>query len=1074
MNSYKNLNNIFGWLSFLVAMIVYSLTVEPSVSLWDCGEFISASYKLQVVHPPGAPFFLLIGRLFSLLALSPDDVAWAVNMLSVTTSALTVMFTFWITTYFGRKMVSRNEKPTGANLFLILGAGLVAALALTFSDTFWFSAVEAEVYALSSCFTALTFWIMLKWEDNADKPGADRYIVFVFFLIGLALGAHLLNLLVIPAMAFIFYFKRYKETTRKGLIYTFLGGLGILFFIQKGVIPGIVYLIAHVDKAFVNGMGMPFWSGAAFVIFAIIALLVLGIKYTISKNSYYGNIAMLCLTFVIIGYSSYTMVVVRSSANPAIDMNDPEDPFNLLSYINREQYGDRPLSYGPHWNARPIDSKKEKTIYKMGKDGDGNDYYVEAGEKYSYVYDDKDKILFPRMGDANKQNGGEGYRYWSGMDKVQNRLNQVEGQLRQKPGDQDLLRQKQALESKKPTFGNNIKYFVNYQINYMWFRYFMWNFAGRQSEEQGNSYNRYTSGNWLSGIGIIDNLRLGNQSKVASEAKDNKGRNKYYLIPFLLGIFGMVFHYKMGKDNFIPTLMLFLFTGILLMVFLNQPPFEPRERDYASVGSFQTFCIWVGLGVIGLANFIRKYFSAKVAGVIAVVIGLLGAPTLMATQNWDDHDRSERYLGIDFANNYLESCAPNAILLCNGDNDTYPLWYAQNVEGKRTDVRIINMALLPTDWYSGALLSDVYKSKKLPLTITMEQLKSDRTDVIRFADNKKTNPAAYLPLEKVIEFLLSDKPDTYFPGTAEKYLPTKKFKISIDKEAVKRNGVVMKKDYDKIVDEILIDYPNSYMTKGEIVLFDFLAQNAKNGWERPIYFTATTGSSSFLNLQSYFQQEGLVHRFVPIKSPLQGSYPTKIADDILYDNIMEKYKWSGVKEKESFLLDDKASLVPQAQRNLMYRLAMGYISEARNKQGQNKQIQDQTIIDKNDADAKVALDKAEKIITKSLVEMPLDKIPMRSDVAVGYLNATSELGMTKESKMMEDYIVKNATEYVEWIASVKNSKQAPYFKQEVMGYVNSLKTVVQMATQKNQENAAELQKKLDDLNDKFNQNVKPY
>lgn len=1081
MNSYKNLNNIFGWLTFLVGMIVYTLTVEPSVSLWDCGEFISASYKLQVVHPPGAPFFLLVGRIFSMFAPSPSDVAWAVNMLSVTTSALTVMFTFWITTYFGRKLISKNEVPSGVNSILIIGAGLIAGLTLTFADTFWFSAVEAEVYALSSFFTALTFWVMLKWEENSDKPDSDKYIVFAFFLVGLAIGTHLLNLLVIPAMAYIFYFKRFKETNRKGLIYTFLIGLGILFFIQKGIIPGLVWLIAYTDKAFVNGMGMPFWSGAIFVIIAVIGLVAFGIIYSIKNNKYYWNLGLLCLSFVLIGYSSYTMVVVRSSANPAIDMNDPEDPFNLLSYINREQYGDRPLVYGPYYNAQPVDRKVDKIVYKMSKDADGNDVYVEAGEKISYVYDKKDKTIFPRMGDSHKEGGDRGYRFWSGMDKEQKEINILESQLQQNPNNTDAQNRLQRLKSKKPSFASNIKFFVNYQIGYMWFRYFMWNFAGRQNEQQGHSYNHTIDGNWISGIGIIDNLRLGKQSKLPEEMAANKGRNKYYLLPLLLGIIGMYFHYKKGKGDFIVTTVLFLFTGILIIVFLNQPPFEPRERDYTNVGSTQTFCIWVGLGVIGLANFIRKYVDLKIAAILSIVVALFAAPILMASENWDDHDRSERYLGIDFANNYLESLAPNAILFCNGDNDTYPLWYAQNVEGQRTDVRIVNMALLPTDWYAGALLRKVYDSDPLPLTVTMEQLKDGDNDVIYYSEyNKSIKPNAYYPLEMVMDYVLSDDKRNKAPltnGEFANYLPTKKFKVAIDKEAVKAANVVMEKDYDKIVDEMLLDYPNGYMTKGEIVLFDFIAQNAKTGWKRPIYFTATTGSSSFINLQSYFQQEGLVHRLVPIKSPLQGSYPTKIADDILYKNIMEKFKWSGIKEKENFFLDDKASLVPQNERNLIYRLASDYYSQAKNAENQNAQLKMQRengvpvedgLEAKNIAFSKEAIEKAKNLINKSFTEIPIDKVEMRPDMAVGYLNISRELGMTEIADKVEAYIVKNAEEYVDWIGSVSSSKRTPYMRQLVESYVNAMRSVSQIAAQRNMENAAALKTKEEQITADYN------
>lgn len=1081
MSKFNKYTNIFGWVAFLFSLAVYVMTVEPSVSLWDCGEFIAASYKLQVVHPPGAPFFLMMGRVFSMFAGAPEGVGLAVNMLSVVTSALTVLFTFWITVHFARKMVSPNETPSSLNSILIWGAAFVASLTLTFADTFWFSAVEAEVYAMSSFFTAITFWVMIKWEQNADKPGADKFIVFAFYLVGLAVGTHLLNLLVIPAMAYIFYFNKVKETSKKGIILTFLAGLGILLFIKNGIIPGIVWLLAYGDKFFKNSMDLPFWSGAFFVIALIIGLVTYGIYYSIKKNKYYLNLAFISLAFVIIGYSSYTMVVVRSMANPAIDMNDPEDPFNLLSYINREQYGDRPLAYGPYFNSEPIKSKVVKTIYKKGVDN-----YEEIGPKYDYVYDSKDKTFFPRMGDRYKDQGDQGYRFWSGMNKIQNEINGLQNTVQQDPTNKQAAERLQALKLKKPSFGNNITFFVRYQLGYMWFRYFMWNFAGRQNEQQGHSYNRNVDGNWICGIAPIDNMRLGSQKNLPEYMANNMGRNKYYLLPFILGILGMVFHYKNQKGDFVITTILFVFTGILIIVFLNQPPFEPRERDYTNVGSIQTFCIWVGLGVLFLANLLKRYMSMKGAGVVAIAISVLAVPTLMASENWDDHDRSDRYLGIDFAINYLESCSPNAILFTNGDNDTYPLWYAQNVEGFRTDVRIINMALLPTDWYAGALLRKVYESDALPLTLTVDDLRAGRNDVVYYSQNMGIDQSQYFPLDRVIDVLTTNdnnKKATTQNGERVNFLPTKKFKISIDRNKVIENNVVMEKDQDKIVSEMLIDYPKNHMTKGDIVLFDLIAENAKRGWPRPIYFTSTTGSSAYLNLQSYFQQEGLVHRLVPIKSPLQGSYPNKIADDLLYHRIMNKYKWSGMKEKKKFLLDDKATLVPQNLRHLMYRLAMQYYYENDAKSKQNIAMQNQIEAGtlsgevKTQTEEKIAAnekliakntERAKALLKKSLTEIPVRVIEFRPETLTGYVDALSKFGMKDEAEELVEGFLERAEQMVNWIASIKKSKRSNYIRGLVESHLNTLSSISQIAEREKMKDAEKAGTLLKNLSDKYN------
>lgn len=911
------INNLLGWLMFLVAMVVYTLTLEPSVSLWDCGEFISASDKLQVVHPPGAPFFLLTGRLFAMFASDPAGVAVAVNMMSAVCSALTVLFTFWITTHFAKKMV--KDQSSAAGRAAIFGSGIIAALALTFSDSFWFSAVEAEVYAMSSFFTALTFWVALRWEES-NSEYADKWLVMIAYLIGLAIGTHLLNLLVIPAVVFIYYYKHYTPN-RKGLIYAFLIGLAILFFIQKGIIPGIPMLMAKLDLIFVNDMGMPFNSGSIFALLLLIALTAYGIYYFAKiKPNHMANLGFVCLAYILLGYSSYAMVVVRSLDNPAIDMNNPEEPFNLLSYINREQYGDRPLFYGPYFNAPPADNngdgypdiKEGRTLYR--KDANG---YTDIGVKQDYIYEKSYSTFFPRMGDKDKETSEQGYRSWGNMKEVVERLDYAEQRLAntQDPKErQEIQAEINEIKSIKPKMSNNLSFLFRYQLGHMYFRYFMWNFAGRQNDQQGHDFNAYIDGNWISGIKFFDALRLGPQTELPEYLEKNQARNKFYFLPLILGILGLVFHFKRGKNDAVITMVLFLFTGLLINIFLNQPPYEPRERDYSIVGSFQTFCIWIGLGVLFIWDKLKSKISGMGAAVLAAVVSL-SVPYLMGSQGWDDHDRSKRYLGIDFAKNYLISCPENAILFTNGDNDTYPLWYAQNVEGIRTDVRIINQSLLPTDWYSQVLLTKVYKSEPLPLTITKDQLAAGVNDYFQYQESKDFAPK---DLSTVLKQMMSGK---------SPYYSTRKFKVPVNKQAVIDAGVVSIKDTADIVDDIFIDFPGRGLNKGDLVLLDLIATNAAKGWKRPICFTTTSGSDGFLNMEAYFERRGLVYQLIPIKSQASRNNVSRVNEDVVYDNLMKHYRYSGMKEKPNFYLDDKATIVPSTIQNMFVSLSGHFLGK---------------------------------------------------------------------------------------------------------------------------------------------------
>ena len=911
--NFKKLNTIGGWISFVIALIVYTATVESSVSLWDCGEFISAAYKLQVVHPPGAPLFLMIGRVFSFLAFgNVENVAFWINMLSVISSAACVMFTFWITTHFAAKMVKPGEDKRN---LIILAAGAVAALTNTFIDTFWFSAVEAEVYALSSFFTALSFWALIKWDVSESKY-ADRWLVFIAYLVGLALGTHMLNLLIIPVVGIAYYFKNSaKKISMKGafkaLVISALG-LGI---VMKLIYPGIPWLVSRMDYFFVNTLSLPFYSGALFSIVFIAALAIFLIKKT--KGKYTWNLVVLSTLFVVLGYSSYSMVIIRSLANPTIDMNDPEDPYRFYGYITREQYGDRPLAYGPYFNSQPTATEpKGKKVFKS------DSIYQEGEERFEYVYDKISPVngqnqttIFPRMGGTGRPNDEIGYRSWSGMEDVTQEIQILQQKANKTAQDQEEIK---YLESQLPSFGNNLSFFFNYQLGHMYKRYFFWNFVGRFNNQQGMNSSDL-DGAWYSGTPIDNVFGVGSLDGLPKAMKKQKARNAYYFLPFILGLIGLYLHFKKDLKGFWLVMSLFLFTGIILIVYLNPPPYEPRERDYSLVGSFQTFCIWVGLGVIGVIQFLRKYLkgNAAIAGAAACI---LLVPVNMGYQNWDDHDRSGRLIGKNSAQNFLNNLEPNAVLICNGDNDTYPLWYLQNVEGVRTDVRIINMSLLPTEWYSSVLLDKVMKSEPLPMTLTKKDLQTGSLEN-GIQINRATK--GYMDIDEAMAKVL----ETNKAGSP--VWPSPYISIPTYKSGAIEAGIVSQGDLEKAVDTIRFGIGKSYVTKGDILLYNYIAENAKSGWKRPLYFTAVSGYN-FNGLNDYLQLEGLVYKFVPVNGGRSGSAPANVNREKLYDNLVNQYKYYGMKENKNFFLDDKASYVPMQMQQWGYNLAMSYASQVTN------------------------------------------------------------------------------------------------------------------------------------------------
>lgn len=914
---YKLINNLIGWAVFLVAATVYLLTIEPSVSLWDCGEFIACANKLEVGHPPGAPLFLMIARFFALFA--GDNLALVpkmVNAMSAIMSALTILLLFWTITRLAKKLVVKQAtEMTTTQMLMVIGSGVVGALAYTFSDTFWFSAVEGEVYAMSSFFTAVVFWAILKWEDVADQPYADRWVILIAYLMGLSIGVHLLNLLAIPAIVFVYYFRKYTPT-RKGVIAASVIGIMTLALVMYGMIQGSVRMASKFELFFVNGLGMGYDSGFIAYIVILISLIGLGIWATTrndkpilttilvtlacivaglpmvggfgiglllvigfavgafflaKKYNAILNTAMLIMAVILIGYSSYALIVVRSAANTPMDENNPENAFTLLSYLNREQYGDRPLFFGPYYNA-PLDSqdpyKEGKTTY-IQRDGK----YIEQSMGVEYNYDSRFVTFFPRMYSPESSHVSA-YKQWGGtggeMIKVQQN------------GEEQTL--------EKPTFGSNLKFFFTYQLGFMYMRYFMWNFAGRQNDEQGHGGILY--GNWISGFDSLDQTYLGNQDKLPKWFKEHPARNKYYLIPLILGLLGLFYQLRKNNRDFTSVMLLFFFTGIAIVLYLNQTPYQPRERDYAYAGSFYAYCIWIGLGVLAVWALLQKVLKQPAAtGLVAVAV-CSTAPALMASENWNDHDRSGRFIAHDFARNYLESCAPNAVLFTNGDNDTFPLWYAQEVEGIRTDVRVVCLPLLSTDWYIQQMQSRAYESAPLPIMMPYSKYQTGTRDYLPVSD--KINE--YIDLKQVMDMALMDDDRakvTLQNGDKTNYLPTKKLKLAVDSATVMQSGALRPSEAAKLPKEIQWTMSQSYVIKNEIAILDLLANN---NWKRPVYFTANDVREN-LGLGQYLQNEGFAYRL----TPLQNENPeaaSRINTDLMYNNLMNKCTWGRMNQED--------------------------------------------------------------------------------------------------------------------------------------------------------------------------------
>jgi len=885
---FKQQNLILGWVSFLIALVVYLLTLEPTVSLWDCGEFIASSYKLQVGHPPGAPLFLMIGRIFSLFTSDPDKVAKMINAVSAFASAFTILFLFWTISHLLKKMlVDKKGEISLATRITILGGAFVGAMAYTFSDSFWFSAVEGEVYATSSLFTAVVFWAILKWENVADQPGSNRWLILIAYLIGLSIGVHLLNLLAIPAIVLVYYFRKY-QVSRKGVIYALLISVAILILIMYGIIPGIVKAATVVEKLFTNSLGFHYNMGLLIYLALLLGLLIYGIYRTqYVKKSVVWNTALVCITVIMIGYSSYALIMIRSLAAPPMNENRPENVFALLSYLNREQYGDRPLLVGHQYNAEVDDIEYKKPVYVLNKEKN----------KYEIAYRKPEltmagsKVLLPRMY-SKDGNHRQAYQEFGTIKDPNN-----------------------------PSYADNLEFFFRYQVGHMYLRYFMWNFVGRQNDIQGHG--NVLHGNWISGIPFIDS-RIGPQKNLPEGMKNHASRNRYFFLPFLLGLIGLFFQLDKKVRDFWVVMSLFILTGLAIVVYLNQTPYQPRERDYAYAGSFYAFAIWIGIGVAGIFNLLRSKLKENPSAILAVALSFLAVPTLMAVENWDDHDRSGRYTARDIARNYLNSCDKDAILFTVGDNDTFPLWYVQDVEGVREDVRIVNMMLFNMDWYVDQMRMQNYSSKPLKFTLPESKYRNGTNNSIYVRENE-----GWAPVDYILTFVKSDDPRTKIPlrsGEKVDYIPTQKLILPVDSATVVSNGTVRAGEEENMLQEIRFTLkPNSQIMKGGLAQLDVLGSNK---WERPIYYTSG-GFDGSLGLERYYRTEGLAYRVVPelthYKSILEMG---KIDTDTLYERLMNTFEW-GRMNQEDVQLDYYTirTLSVIRFRSLYTRLALELLKE---------------------------------------------------------------------------------------------------------------------------------------------------
>ena len=1066
MKQYKTVNNLVGWITFLIAATVYCMTIEPTASFWDCPEFITTAYKLEVGHPPGAPFFMLTANLFTQFVSDPALVAKMVNYMSALMSGACILFLFWSITHLVRKLVITDETNiTRGQLITVMGSGLVGALAYTFSDTFWFSAVEGEVYAYSSMFTAIVFWLILKWEDVADQPHSDRWIILIAYLTGLSIGVHLLNLLCLPAIVLVYYYKKVPGANAKGSLLALAGSMVLVAAVLYGIVPGVVKVGGWFELLFVNSLGMPFNTGVIVYVALLAAAIIWGIYESYNEKSrtrmnlsflltiamlgipFYGhgasaviigilvlgvlaaylfasklnekirmsartmNTALLCTMMIMVGYSSYALIVIRSVANTPMDQNSPEDIFTLGEYLGREQYGTRPLFYGPAYSSKvALDvedgycvprqkSTDTKYVRKEKTSPDEKDSYVELPGRVEYEY--AQNMLFPRMYSSAHTAYYKSWQDITGYDVPYDQCGEM-------------------LMVNMPTQWDNIKFFFSYQLNFMYWRYFMWNFAGRQNDIQSSG--EIEHGNWITGIPFIDNLLYGDQNMLPQELKDNKGHNVFYCLPLILGIIGLFWQAWRGQkgiQQFWVVFFLFFMTGIAIVLYLNQTPGQPRERDYAYASSFYAFAIWIGMGVAGIVHLLRNYMKEVPAAALTSAVCLL-VPIQMASQTWDDHDRSGRYVARDFGQNYLMSLqeSGNPIIYTNGDNDTFPLWYNQETEGFRTDARTCNLSYLQTDWYIDQMKRPAYDSPALPITWDRTEYMEGQNEYVPIRpDFKKQIDKAYKAAEE--EVLNGKNPEAlnniraqfgdnpyelknilkYWVRTkdGQAVIPTDSIVVKIDKEAVRRSGMMIPEALgDSIPDYMHISLkdekgnPKRALYKSELMMLEMLA-NAN--WERPIYMAITVGTDNQLNMREHFIQEGLTYRFTPFDTEALGA---TIDSEKMYDNLMNKFKFGGI-DKPGIYIDENTMRMCYTHRRIFAQLITQLMKEGKK--------------DK----ALAALEYAEKMI-------PAFNVPY--DVQNGALEmaeAYYQLGNNTKADQIIDELANKSVEYLTWYLSLDDN-----------------------------------------------------
>jgi hypothetical protein len=955
-------NRILGWSVFAIALFTYWLTVEPTASFWDAGEYITTASNLEVGHPPGAPLYQILGAFFSIFAMEASNIALTINLMSVFASAFAILFMFWSLTILLTNIVSKHQEITINNQLAILGSAVVGSLTFAFTDSFWFNAVEAEVYAMAAFIMSVLFYLGLRWEREMNTPRGDRWVILIAFVIGLSFGVHFLGLLTIPAIGFLFFFKNFKEVTVKNFIIANVVMVAILLFIFKLLLPMTMKFFSGSELFFVNSMGMPFNSGTIIAGLLFFSLSYYLLRYTRKKNYTHLNTLLLCVLFILIGFSSWLMLPIRANAGTVINENNPNNARELLAYYNREQYPQTHLFFGPLFTEAyaglDLDNPYKDDKPKYEKDEKTGKYIIVNEYKNALQnFDNNHKALLPRMwsteNSTNYLEFTDGLNFsikreYLGESRLVDEVNKFkqaynEGVVDSEDYDSFLKDFGPFMDVEKPSFFQNMKFMFEFQFGYMYWRYFMWNFTGRQDDIQGQYTNQH--GNWLSGIKFVDDFRLGTQDNLPSDAKNNKARNTYYFLPLILGILGLVFHFKNDRKNFWVLLVFFLFTGLALKVYLNERPFEPRERDYALVGSFYVFAIWIGFGVYALYELAKDYIKPKIAIPVVLTVTALAVPVVLVSQNWDDHDRSNRYTAQSMAKMYLDSCGENAMLFTIGDNDTFALWYAQGIEGYRRDVRVINTSLFATDWYIDDMKKKAFESDPIPSQLTHDKYKFGTRDYIAFQKTKQDT----IDIKTWMKWVADDSPVTKIElgsGIFANSFPSKVIRVPVDKEAVLRNGIVPQKDADLIVPYIDITLKGDFIYKNRLLMLDILANN---NWERPIYFSGGSfGDDDYLWMKDYLQLEGIVYKLVPIRTKVDPRNPFdmgRIDGDKMYDIVMD---WDWGNSGDPGIYHD----VETRRNGITYRSNIARLAETLINEGKKE--------------------KAERVLDLAMEKMPVD------------------------------------------------------------------------------------------------------